>query len=54
VRSINRISKNKESILEKTYQGTSSLDFRPNKINPLCYSSGTPEGGGRCKILLIV
>jgi len=28
VKSINIISKNKESISEKTYQGTSSLDFR--------------------------
>jgi len=31
----------KKNILEKTYKGTSSLDFRRNKINPLCYSSGT-------------
>jgi len=41
VKSINLISKNKESLLEKTYQKTSSLDFRLSKINPLCYSSGT-------------
>jgi len=41
VKSINRISINRKSILEKTYQGTSSLDFRPNKMNPLFYSSGT-------------
>jgi len=33
--------KKKESISEKTYQGTSSLDLRLNKVNPLCYSSGT-------------
>jgi len=41
VKSINKISKNKESILEKTYQGKSSLNFRLHKMNPLCYSSGT-------------
>jgi len=41
VKSINRSSKNIKSILEKTYQKTSSLDFRPNKMNPLFYSSGT-------------
>jgi len=41
VKSINRISKNKESILEKTYQGMSSLNFILYKRNPLCYTSGT-------------
>jgi len=41
VKSINRISKNKEIILEKTYQGMSSLNFRLYKMNSLCYSSGT-------------
>jgi len=40
VKSINRISKNKESILETIYQGMSSLNFRLYKMNPLCYSSG--------------
>jgi len=41
VKSINRISKNKESILEKTYQGMSSWNCRLYKNNPLCYSSET-------------
>jgi len=41
VKSVNWISKNKKSISEKIYQGTSSLDFRLNKINPFCYISGT-------------
>jgi len=36
VKSMNRISKNKESILEKTYQGMSSLIFRLYKMSPLC------------------
>jgi len=33
--------KKKESILEKTYHGMSSLNFRLYKMNPLCYSSWT-------------